>query len=220
MRVARHNSNLSLENSSRGGTTPRDQTFIPAPTDSHLLINTGSSQTLVTTIRQNTAVPTIVPEAPPRVIETSDTTPLNLPCHKIDFPRNTKFVGRNDILHELHQSLVQGKETQTPSRAFAIFGTAGMGKTQTALEFAYQHKDNFPSILWASSETRYKLLQSLSGYSHLLGLIDKPSDPASDAESLMQWYRTTGMIAFRYVIWLRQIIPFTIYYRYTLAANI
>lgn len=132
----------------------------------------------------------------PSVVQTSENRALNLPFHKIDLPENSSFVGRDDVLADLDRELAQGLGTQTMNRAFAIYGTAGVGKTQTALKFAYNHKAAFPSILWASSETRYKLLQSLSEYSVLLGLVAKPSDPAGDAEILMQWYRTTGKDVF------------------------
>ncbi|EED22768.1 conserved hypothetical protein [Talaromyces stipitatus ATCC 10500] len=117
---------------------------------------------------------------------------VNLPLYKIDFPENTSFVGRSDILEELDQTLTE-LAARPENRAYAIYGIPGIGKTQTALKFAYNHKQTFKSILWASAETKYKLIQSLSEYAVLLGIVPNQAgrDPHNDAERLMQWYKTT-----------------------------
>lgn len=123
---------------------------------------------------------------------TAQSSRLQDAVHKLDFPMNNNFVGRQDILREIKVELIDGEQKPNSSRAFAIYGTAGVGKTQTALEFAYKHKGSFPSILWASAETRYKLLQSLSDYSIMLGLVSDSTGPTTNADTLMHWYQTTS----------------------------
>ncbi|KFY01636.1 hypothetical protein V490_00828 [Pseudogymnoascus sp. VKM F-3557] len=115
-----------------------------------------------------------------------------LPCHEIPFGQNPKFCGRTDTLLKIEEALLKPQLVgENKPRAFVISGTAGIGKTQTALHFAYHHKEKFPSILWASAETPNKLLQSLATYALTLGIISKPSEFAADAEKLMRWYRST-----------------------------
>jgi hypothetical protein len=70
------------------------------------------------------------------------------------------FVGRQDELDNLWQYL---QPTNSPSRKVAILhGLGGIGKTQLAIRFARDHKDNFTAIFWLSGKDRDALLRSLS----------------------------------------------------------
>jgi hypothetical protein len=70
------------------------------------------------------------------------------------------FVGRQDELGNLWQYL---QPKNPPSRKVAILhGLGGIGKTQLAIRFARDHKDNFTAIFWLSGKDRDALLQSLS----------------------------------------------------------
>jgi hypothetical protein len=50
-------------------------------------------------------------------------------------PRNPNFTGRTTILEDMHQIL------NTSSKVYVISGTGGMGKTQLAAQYFYQHED-------------------------------------------------------------------------------
>jgi hypothetical protein len=115
--------------------------------------------------------------------------------HKIDFPDNTSFYGRSDILTELEVLMTKGLGTEYDCRSFAIFGAPGTGKTQTALKFAYTHSKEYRYIFWVSSETKSKLVQSFAEYAGLLGLVsgNTQRDPTSDAEALKKWFEEIGM---------------------------
>ncbi|KAJ6081409.1 hypothetical protein N7499_006283 [Penicillium canescens] len=53
--------------------------------------------------------------------------------------------------------------TDSPSRKVAILhGLGGMGKTELAIRFARDHRDDFTAIFWLSGKDRDALLQSLS----------------------------------------------------------
>ncbi|KAJ5973928.1 hypothetical protein N7481_011138 [Penicillium waksmanii] len=88
-------------------------------------------------------------------------------AHRFDAPLDLKtvpvienFVGRQGELDQLWQYL---RPTDSQSRKVAIIhGLGGMGKTQLAIRFARDHKDDFTAIFWLSGKDRSTLLQSLS----------------------------------------------------------
>jgi tetratricopeptide (TPR) repeat protein len=79
---------------------------------------------------------------------TDHTSPLcqvGQPCHYIPFPKNKRFVGRENIVATLEEMFFTD-ECQNA----AVIGLGGVGKTQVALKFAYWAKENKPnfSIFW------------------------------------------------------------------------
>jgi hypothetical protein len=85
---------------------------------------------------------------------------FNVPLDLTAVPMIENFVGRQDELDNLWQYL---QPKNSPSRKVAILhGLGGMGKTQLAIRFARDHKDNFTAIFWLSGKDRDALLRSLS----------------------------------------------------------
>ena len=71
--------------------------------------------------------------------------PDNLP-----FPRNRFFTGRDHIFDEIRKGFESGS---TISLAQTITGMGGLGKTQTALEYACRYADKYDLIRWIQAET-------------------------------------------------------------------
>ncbi|RVD84000.1 uncharacterized protein DFL_005767 [Arthrobotrys flagrans] len=70
---------------------------------------------------------------------------------RIPFPRNPTFVGRKEKLREIHEYFTRTKSIGIP-RIFALTGTGGMGKTQIAIEYAYQHYGaDYTGVFWVSA---------------------------------------------------------------------
>ncbi|KAH7239941.1 uncharacterized protein BKA55DRAFT_542540 [Fusarium redolens] len=68
------------------------------------------------------------------------------PCYCIPFARNVRFTGRTTILNAIEDKFLG----ENSSQRMALVGLGGVGKTQIALRFAYQIKEERPdySIFW------------------------------------------------------------------------
>ena len=73
--------------------------------------------------------------------KTTGTNFHNLPS------KNKDFTGRDDFLDNIHSNFLSGR---APLRQ-TITGLGGVGKTQTAIEYAYRYKENYDDILWVDA---------------------------------------------------------------------
>jgi tetratricopeptide (TPR) repeat protein len=88
------------------------------------------------------------------------------PIWNIPLERNPFFAGREDILGQIHEALLSTKKA-------AISGLGGIGKTQTAVEYAYRHKENYGQILWVKAESKESLTSDFAQLASLLNLPEK-----------------------------------------------
>jgi tetratricopeptide (TPR) repeat protein/transcriptional regulator with XRE-family HTH domain len=82
------------------------------------------------------------------------------PHWSVPFPRNPFFTGREAILSTLHQHL-GADQAVALSQSSALHGLGGVGKTQIALEYAYQHALDYRAVFWVSAETEEQIRSSL-----------------------------------------------------------
>src|SRR4029077_6425673 len=104
-------------------------------------------------------------------------------CWMVPFDRNPRFSGRNSELNGLEKVIFsEGK-----SRKTAITGLGGVGKTQVALELAYQIRDKYPecSVFWITSTSLESIEQAYMNISEQLGI--QGVTPA-DAKTRVQAY--------------------------------
>ena len=106
--------------------------------------------------------------APPR------TPPPNFPGKwplqlNIPYSRNPFFTGRETLLQSLRDQLLSGN-TMALTQTQAISGLGGIGKTQTAIEYAYRHQQQYSYILWVGAATLEALLSDLSKMADLLNV--------------------------------------------------
>jgi tetratricopeptide (TPR) repeat protein len=71
---------------------------------------------------------------------------------QVPYPRNPFFSGRSHLLTHLHRQL-GGKHPVALSQSYGITGLGGIGKTQLALEYAYQHAHDYHAVFWIAAET-------------------------------------------------------------------
>jgi tetratricopeptide (TPR) repeat protein len=102
----------------------------------------------------------------------------------IPYPGNAFFTGREKILDDLRQALEKRK-------CVALSGLGGMGKTQTAIEFAYRHRALYTAVLWVNAEARDTLLADFASIAVALNL---PSAHAKEQEvtvaEVKRWLET------------------------------
>src|SRR5216684_589472 len=107
------------------------------------------------------------------------------PTWNVPFERNPFFTGREDILANLHQALNTGNPAALTQ---AISGLGGVGKTQTAIEYAYRHRDSYSYIFWVKSETREQLVSDFIALAELLNLPQKDAqDQSIIVNAVKQW---------------------------------
>ena len=65
-------------------------------------------------------------------------------------PVNDQFVGREDVINTVRETL---SPRVPPSAPWCVLLAAGgMGKTQVALKYAHQYKEDFDYIFWLSAQ--------------------------------------------------------------------
>ncbi|GIG62085.1 hypothetical protein Lfu02_64570 [Longispora fulva] len=82
--------------------------------------------------------------------------------------RNLDFTGRDTMIAELRQQLVTySKAAVVPQ---ALFGMGGVGKTQIATEYVYQHAESYDLVWWISAEQSSMIRASLAMLGERLAL--------------------------------------------------
>ncbi|MDR2147932.1 MAG: tetratricopeptide repeat protein [Tannerella sp.] len=66
--------------------------------------------------------------------------------------RNPKFTGRDGLLDSIHKAL-QTKNEALLVQAQTITGMGGIGKSETAKEYAYRYRNEYGYIWWVNAET-------------------------------------------------------------------
>jgi tetratricopeptide (TPR) repeat protein len=93
-------------------------------------------------------------------------------------PKNDFFTGREEILDDLHEQL---KRENRAALKQALSGLGGVGKTQTAAEYAHRRAADFDYILWTNAESASALTMSFISLAERLKL-----PPHEKAEEIIQ----------------------------------
>ncbi len=102
--------------------------------------------------------------------------------------RNPFFTGREDVLHQLYAALNVPSAHKRPMPQ-ALSGLGGMGKSQTALEYACRHRSSYRAVLWVNAET-YETL--LADYATIAQVLELPQQQKPDwqREAVVHWLET------------------------------
>jgi tetratricopeptide (TPR) repeat protein len=96
----------------------------------------------------------------------------------IPLRQNPFFTGRAQVLSSLHTMLLANQSAalvQPP----AISGLGGIGKTQTAIEYAYRHREEYHAVFWVQANSRETLIADST---KIATLLDLPEQNAREPE--------------------------------------
>ena len=89
--------------------------------------------------------------------------------------RNPFFTSRQAPLDSIRRAFATTRRVAI-SQPFAVTGLGGVGKTQTAIEYAHRYRDNYATLLWCVADSRAALASGFSNLATLLNLPQK-NDP-------------------------------------------
>lgn len=120
----------------------------------------------------------------------SPTLPGNLPLGSyIPFPRNHNFTGRVDDLRSLKDSLLADHQPGVIINQ-TVTGMGGIGKTQLAVEFAYQYGHLFKGVHWLDLRDPQAFTSQIALCGEKMGLPNWPEKhPEQVALTLHEWKR-------------------------------
>ena len=102
--------------------------------------------------------------------------------------QNEYFVGRTDILLQIHKKFQSGSYV---SRIQLITGMGGIGKTQTAQEYAFRYKHEYDLIVWVNAETTSAIFTSLQRIMVNIGTLDaNERNPQTVLKKTKSWMET------------------------------
>src|SRR5215475_11303033 len=75
----------------------------------------------------------------------------------VPYEKNVFFIGRDDLISQIFETLSEIRTRQYNHRV-ALYGLGGIGKTQTALAYAYARRGSYDSIFWIGGMNQASLL--------------------------------------------------------------
>ena len=115
------------------------------------------------------------------------TTPVGQAFWNVPHPRNPSFTGREAEIAGLRERLARKRKT---ALAQAISGLGGIGKTQTAVEYAYRYRDEYKAVLWLNAESPLSLKTGCGDIARQMPLPHDEKDLDQAAAAVKDWLGT------------------------------
>jgi len=106
------------------------------------------------------------------------------PPWNVPYRRNPFFTGRDKVLKDLHRALSR-RSRAALTQATAISGLGGIGKTQTAVEYAYRHRTDYKAVFWVRAESESS---TTSGFLEIAGMLNLAAKDAQESvQAVIRW---------------------------------
>lgn len=110
----------------------------------------------------------------------------------VPYLRNPYFTGRDRLLQQLYKALA-AENIVTSSQIRAISGLGGIGKTQTAIEYAYRYANEYEAVLWVRADSHETLSDDFAGLASIIDLPEKDEVEQFRAiAAVKQWLQKHG----------------------------
>lgn len=112
------------------------------------------------------------------------------PVCNLELRRNPNLIGRTILMENLHSALNSGEPAALTQ---ALRGLGGVGKTQLALEYAYQHMGDYGLLWWISTEETTTLADAYAALARALQLPEAEiRDPRVVLNAVRGWLDRHG----------------------------
>lgn len=149
-----------------------------------------AKKALVAAVKRGRAKPDSKPAFPPsagRSVACRPRFPGTLPpIWNFPHRRNPNFTGREELLQSLYTSLSSGEYAALTQ---AMYGLGGVGKTQTAIEYAYRYANDYDAVLWVPAEDPAALASHFAALAEVLGLDVESADQPGTIAAVHRWLR-------------------------------
>lgn len=142
---------------------------------------------LLNSERMQDAPPSNIPQPSSRAMRPAPFPALwNVPYRYTFF-----FTGRERLVEDLFTNFTSEHHSGTvPIQALS--GLGGLGKTQTAVEYAYRYRHHYRVVLWMRAETEEELLTHFKAAAELLKRpVTHIQHPQSLLASMQEWFQRT-----------------------------
>ena len=113
----------------------------------------------------------------------------------IPYQRNRFFTGREEVLTRLH-SMLQADARVALSHPLGISGLGGIGKTQTALEYAYRYQSEYEAS-FGFVPNSMTLTSSVAELAQVLQLPERNErDQEIIVQAVLRWLSPYRLVAY------------------------
>lgn len=102
------------------------------------------------------------------------------PVWTVPFAPNRFFTGRAQVLDDLRRELTAGSKA-------ALSGMGGIGKTQTAAEYAHCYRGEYKAVLWAKAESEDSLKSDFGALAARLNLLVQDTERDKAVFAVKRW---------------------------------
>ncbi len=104
------------------------------------------------------------------------------PKWNVPYDRNRYFIGRDEDIESIH-------ETLSETGLAILTGLGGVGKTQTAIEYAYRYRKDYESVFWVRAATEADLISGYEDIAEVLGLERSAHNQRATINATKEWLK-------------------------------